>query len=203
MLCDIRRRSAFYKQRCVVRAALNCEAILSGFCKFRLLLLLLMTVAGTAACPAQAKGEQHAAVPSMRKYVDASFGFSFWYPAAWTLKRDDRVPNPTHSGWYRGGKVVQRLSMRSPGKPGGESDWVSIEVLSVPAGELTERGSLDKVSPVATDRYYSFDGKTPLRGDAGETMGRPAHLLRGEPSRCGYGCVAGPDPLCRAHDGSR
>jgi len=113
-------------------------------------------------------------VPEMRQYVDTMFNFSFWYPAAWTVKRDARVTNPTNSGWYRGGRVVARLSIVNRHKPddtGNDTDSVEIEVLSVPSGELTELGSRDTSNPVAADQSYSFNTRTHNPGgDPDEAM---------------------------------
>jgi len=106
----------------------------------------------------------------MRQYVDAGFGFSFWYPATWTVKQQ-RVADPTRSGWYRGGRAVKELSVTSPPKPvdnGFEPDSVGIEVLSVPDGELTELGSRDTSNPVGADMTFSFQPKADTKGDAGE-----------------------------------
>jgi hypothetical protein len=50
-------------------------------------------------------------VPGMAQYTDVSFGFSFWYPATWTVKEEiyDNASSP-----YSGGSVVKSLAVSPP-----------------------------------------------------------------------------------------
>jgi hypothetical protein len=53
----------------------------------------------------------------MSQYTDASFGFSFWYPASWTVK-EETYDDPSHP--YSGGSVIKSLIIAPPGAASGE-----------------------------------------------------------------------------------
>jgi len=108
-------------------------------------LLAFAVTLGGASVHAQTPGH------AMRRYVDPVFGFSFWYPATWTVTREMPAKNPTASGWYQGGSVVARLSV-----VGDDSQGVYIDELVVPSGNLTEHGN-DGANPVGVDQKYFFD----------------------------------------------
>jgi hypothetical protein len=97
-------------------------------------------------------------VPAMSKYVDSSFGFSFWYPTAWTVK-DEPVTDPTESGWFEGGKIVRELRLSNPRFNGEfiEDDTppgVVVEEISAPKGFLIELGATKSASPVGIDEPW-------------------------------------------------
>jgi hypothetical protein len=109
-------------------------------------------------------------IDGMRQYRDSRFDFSFWYPAAWTVKPQDRISNPTNSGYFRGGRIVQRLWIKNPSANDQDSvDSVEIEVIQVPSGRLTELGHSMTASPVGEDTTFSYDSR-PESG-AGTTVG--------------------------------
>jgi hypothetical protein len=124
----------------------------------RILRVAALAVAMGGRC-AHAQSE----VPAMSKYVDRAFGFSFWYPTAWTVK-DEPVTDPTESGWFQGGKIVRELRLSNPrfneefidDTPPG----VVVEEISAPGGFLIELGASKSASPVGMDQKYFFDAKT-------------------------------------------
>ncbi|MBI4093357.1 hypothetical protein HY417_00180 [Candidatus Kaiserbacteria bacterium] len=49
-------------------------------------------------------------VPAMSRYIDADFGFSFWYPSGWKL---EELPNTNFATAYQGGTVKRRWQLWS------------------------------------------------------------------------------------------
>lgn len=94
------------------------------------------------------------AVAGMSKYTDSGFGFSFWYPASWT------VQNSQTRNSYAGGNVQKTLAISPPSDPHGlNGASVTIDEFSSATREITI--PKDLCSPmsgsfVPAHRYY-FD----------------------------------------------
>src|SRR5262245_48396323 len=112
-------------------------------------------VAGTAS--------QEISIPGMTRYEDAEFGFSFWYPSAWTItiqpvsncaQRPRASTCPGDPGWLQGGTIVKQVLVGNP-----QSGVVIQEFRSSSSG-ITELGATDSASPVGEDVTYFFDPAT-------------------------------------------
>jgi hypothetical protein len=92
----------------------------------------------------------------MKLFTDVSFGFSFWYPAAWKVT-DEPVAEPTAGGWFRNAMIVKELQIQDPAAAFDyhQPPDVILRELLAPGG-LTELGT-KSASPVGVDQKYFFD----------------------------------------------
>lgn len=72
---------------------------------------LIALLLGAVAAASAGAPETAMTVPRMYHYIDASFGFSFWYPATWTMKEE--VYDNAHSP-YAGGTVIKSWVVSPP-----------------------------------------------------------------------------------------
>ena|ERR1035441_3109036 len=121
-----------------------------------------LRVAALAVAVAAMGAESQSTASGMSKYVDTRFGFSFWYPTAWTVTQEP-VDDPTDEGWIRGGTIVRRLRINES----AEDDFPSIvvEELSTPRGFLIELGA-HSANPAGADQKFFFDQRTHTWMDA-------------------------------------
>ncbi|MDE1971228.1 MAG: DKNYY domain-containing protein [Patescibacteria group bacterium] len=97
-------------------------------------------------------------VAGMARYIDPSFGFSFWYPSTWTVQ-STAIKNS-----YAGGMVKKTLTISSPSNQNGWSGTATIDEYYSPGSEITI--ARDLCSPmsgsfVAAHRYYfNFNAHT-------------------------------------------
>jgi hypothetical protein len=132
------------------------------------LLRRVLGVAPLLLAAAGAGAQSQNAIPpaTMSQYVDAGFGFSFWYPAAWSVT-EEPVADVTDPGWFQGGTIVRELRVANPrAYDDGEPPGVIVQELSAPAGFLTELGHSKSASPVGVDQKFFFDTKTQTWMDA-------------------------------------
>jgi hypothetical protein len=126
----------------------------------------------------------HMTVAGVSRYIDSSFGFSFWYPSAWKVT-DEPVADPTGGGWFRDGKIVRTLLIHNPAASDGDNQppGVIVQELLAPMG-LTELGHSASASPVGMDQKYFFDAETrrwmyaELSEAPDGTPPNPPHALR-------------------------
>jgi len=97
-------------------------------------------------------------VSGMKQYVDAGFGFSFWYPASWKVV-DQPIADPTDDGWFRGGRIVKELHIINPAASiNHQTPGVILRELRAPGG-LTELGETRSANPVGVDQRYFFSSR--------------------------------------------
>jgi hypothetical protein len=122
----------------------------------RLAPILALEILACACLFAQTK----TSVPGMIRFTDTGFGFSFYYPAAWTVM-DEPVADPTRNGWFPDAKIIKELRIRNPGASDDEDQppGVMIQELLAPRG-LTELGRSKSASPVGVDQKIFFDSGT-------------------------------------------
>jgi hypothetical protein len=142
---------------------------------------IALGIAALAVAMAGVSAESQSTASVMSKYVDTGFGFSFWYPTAWTVTQEP-VADPTDGGWFRGGTIVRRLRINEFGEDGPLSS-VDVEELSAPRGFLIVQGA-HSTNPAGADQRFFFDQRTHIWMDAllskppegGHRSTRPAAL---------------------------
>ncbi len=101
---------------------------------------------------------QDVLVPGMTKYTDADFGFSFWYPAGWTVSPSIRTPIMYASQGFVRSFLVSRDSRAFL-----VSELISRSGISFTAGMWTDKFFFDSTEHAW---MHSVDG-TVERGSAG------------------------------------
>jgi hypothetical protein len=141
---------------------------------------------------------QSTAASGMSKYIDTGFGYSFWYPTAWTVIQEP-VDDPADRGWFQGGTIVRRLRINEFSEDGALSSVV-VEELSAPRGFLIVLGA-HSANPVGADQKFFFDQRTQTWMDA--LLSKPTdggHRSTSPAALCGK-TMGGPPILCGAGRG--
>lgn len=150
---------------------------------------------GTIAC-AGMFAKAKSSVPGMSQFTETDFGFSFWYPAAWSVT-DEFVADPTSGGWFQGATIVKELKIQNPAasEDNDQPPGVVLDEILAPEG-LTELGQSKSASPVGVEvllrqRNTRLDVFTTVgctqwstsfdvpSGDSAEDYGRASYFRRG------------------------
>ena len=102
-------------------------------------------------------------VPGMTRYDDDS-GFSFWYPASWSVTRQPitncaGMPPPSvcpegARSWLQQGRIIKQLRV------GNSHTGILLQVFDSPSRSILELGFTESASPVGQDIRYFFDTTT-------------------------------------------
>ena len=103
--------------------------------------------------------QAQADVPGMSRFTDRSFGFSFWYPAAWKVKQEPFDPRAVEE-WFADAKCIKEFDVVDPETEGTNgAEGVKIQELFAPGG-LTELGRAHSARWILEDQKVFVDRKT-------------------------------------------
>jgi hypothetical protein len=85
-------------------------------------------------------------VQGLKKFTDAAFGFSFWYPASWDLEQTAVFDSTT----YPDGVVKKKISLSH------DQDGIQIEEFESPLRSITDATGVGACPVCVTTKYY-FD----------------------------------------------
>jgi hypothetical protein len=132
--------------------------------KVRLAIAASVVALAISACASEPKSKQpgpQISVSGMTRYEDAGFGFSFWYPSAWTVTpqptnncagRPRPVSCPDDPGVLQEGVIVRQFMV------GNGKNGVVIQEFRSSSVSIAERGM--GASPFGEDVRYLFDPTT-------------------------------------------